>query len=74
MLPSTIHGEAQLIRHTRGWLTSLEKWVAQTPPDQLAAEITDAIAEARLVLTALNTALSMSRPPAAPVPPLTTTK
>ena len=74
MLPTTIHGEAQLIRHARGWLTSLEKWVAQTPPDQLGAEITDAISQARRVLTELDTALSLSRPSAAPVPPMTTTR
>lgn len=58
MLPPTVHVLAQLLRFARGTLTEFEKWVAQTPPDQLAAEAAAAVRMARHQLTKFETQLS----------------
>ena len=68
MRPATVHAFAQLIRHTRGLLTTIEKWVGATPPDALAGEILAVVEGVRHALTDLNTALGTSRPDAAPLP------
>jgi len=39
MHEQTVHALAQLIRHTRGGLTTIEKWVEQTPREALAADV-----------------------------------
>ena len=68
MRPHTVHAVAQLVRHTRGLLTTIEKWVAATPPEALAAEIGEVLWLVRGALTDLTTTLGTPRPPAAPVP------
>jgi len=68
MRPQTVHALAQLVRHTRGCVTTLEKWVAATPPEAFATEAAEAIALVRVALTEMNTTLGTSRPSAAPLP------
>jgi hypothetical protein len=63
MRPATVHALAQFLRHTRGCVTTIEKWVAQTPPEVLAAECDEVIFLVRGVLADVNTTLST-----APVP------
>jgi hypothetical protein len=67
--PSTVYAVAQWIRHTRGCLTTAEKWVAETPPDQLADECREVIRLGRLVLSELETVLRTSRSSTAPSSP-----
>ena len=57
MRPATIHLVAQLIRHLRGVVTTVEKFVAQTPPEVIVTESTEAIYRVRGVLMALEDAL-----------------
>lgn len=64
--PTTVYALAQWIRHTRGCLTTAEKWVAQTPPDQVAAEALEVIGLARHALTEIETILRTSRSSTAP--------
>jgi hypothetical protein len=66
MRPATVHAVAQLVRHSRGLLTTLEKWVAATPPEALREEIDDVLWVARGALTAIITTIETPRPPAAP--------
>ena len=54
MRPDTIHAAAQLVRHTRGLLTTIEKWIAKTPPEALPGEIAAVVALVRDALTAMN--------------------
>jgi hypothetical protein len=67
MTPDTVHAAAQMVRHSRGLLTTIEKWVAKTPPDVLATEVADLIALVRGALTDINTTLGTTPAPAAPV-------
>jgi hypothetical protein len=41
--PATVHAAAQLVRHTRGILTAIEKWAAATPPEMLHDEADEVI-------------------------------
>jgi hypothetical protein len=66
--PHTVHALAQFIRHTRGLLTTVEKFAANTPPEALHAEIGEVIFSLRGALNDLSTTLGTPRPPAAPVP------
>jgi hypothetical protein len=66
--PHTVHALAQFIRHTRGLLTTVEKWIANTPPEALHEEIGQVLFVARGTLNDLSTTLGTPRPPAAPVP------
>jgi hypothetical protein len=69
MRPDTVHAVAQLIRHTRGLLTTIEKWVAATPPEELPGEVeavNEWISLLRGALTELSTTLGSPRPSAAP--------
>jgi len=69
MRPDTIHAAAQLVRHTRGLLTTIEKWIAKTPPEALPGEIAAVVALVRDALTAMNMTLGTPRPDvAAPAP------
>ena len=68
MRPHTVHALAQMIRHTRGLLTTVEKFIANTPPEALHEEIGHVLFQARGALTELTTTLGTPRPPAAPVP------
>jgi len=63
MRAPTVHMLAQLLRHGRGCVTTIEKWVAQTPPDVLAEECGEVIFLVRGVLADVNTTLAT-----APVP------
>jgi len=63
MRPATVHALAQAIRHTRGLLATLEKWIAATPPELLARELATAIGELRSDLVALNSALAQTTAP-----------
>jgi len=63
MRPATVHMLAQLLRHTRGCVTTIEKWVAQTPPDVLPGECAEVIYLVRGALADVNTTLGT-----APVP------
>jgi hypothetical protein len=67
--PSTVYAVAQWIRHTRGALTSAEKWIDATPPAQLAAEGREVIALGRVLLAELETILRTSRSTTAPSSP-----
>ena len=73
MRPATVHFIAQLIRHTRGSVTSFEKWIAQTPPEYVVQESVEAIHRVRGVLIALETALVRApvNDRAVPAPPTT---
>ena len=66
MRPPTVHALAQGIRHTRGLLATLDKWIATTPPEQVATELTAAIGVIRGALQTGNTVLSRSRSSTAP--------
>ena len=68
MRHDTVHAAAQMVRHTRGLLTTIEKWVARTPPEVLAAEATEVLALVRGALTEMNTTLGTTPADAAPVP------
>jgi hypothetical protein len=57
MRPDTVHAGAQFIRHTRGYLNAIEKWVAHTPPERVAAEVAELLQLARSSLTSLETQL-----------------
>jgi len=63
-----VHAVAQLVRHSRGLVTTLEKWVAATPPEALPGEVADVLWLVRGALTDLTTTLGTPRPVAAPVP------
>lgn len=67
MRPATIHAAAQLVRHTRGFLTVMEKWVAATPPELLHEEIAQVIWLVRGGLASVNDTVGTSQPPAAPL-------
>jgi len=54
---ATVHLIAQLIRHQRGFLTTVEKWIGQTPPEAVHEESREAIFRMRGVLIALEEAL-----------------
>lgn len=64
--PATDHALAQLIRHTRGCVTTIEKWIASTPSDQLVVESAEVIRLLRGRLTDLETCISTSRSSTAP--------
>ena len=68
MRPHTVHAGAQLVRHTRGLLTTIEKWAANTPPADLHWELTELLRVMRDGLIEMNTALGGPRPSAAPTP------
>jgi hypothetical protein len=68
MRPATVHALAQAIRHGRGLLATLEKWLAATPPEQVAGELAIALAAARGALWELNTTLGRPRSSTAPAP------
>jgi len=68
MRPATVHALAQFLRHSRGCITTVEKWVATTPPEVLAEECAEVIFLVRGALADLNTTLGTSRSPTAPVP------
>lgn len=68
MRPQTVHFVAQLVRHTRGLVTTTEKWVAQTPPEAFATECAEVIGLIRGTLTDLTTAISTPRSATAPLP------
>ena len=70
MRPATVHALAQLLRYTRGSVTTIEKWVEQTPPEHFAAECAEAIYVARGLLMQLDTTLATA--PDAPVTAATT--
>ena len=57
MRPATVHCVAQLVRHSRGLLTTIEKWVAATPPDQLHEEAAQLLGLMRGSLTDVITTL-----------------
>jgi hypothetical protein len=57
MRPDTVHAVAQFIRHTRGYLNAIEKWIAHTPPERVAEESAQVLQLARLHLTELETRL-----------------
>jgi len=58
MRPATLHALAQLLRHTRGCVTTIEKWVAQTPPERLGEECGEVIFLVRGFLADVQTTLS----------------
>jgi hypothetical protein len=66
MRPATVHAVAQLVRHSRGLLTTVEKWIAATPPEALPEEAEQLVWIARGALTMVITTLEEPRPPAAP--------
>jgi hypothetical protein len=70
MRPATVHALAQLIRHLRGCVTTVEKWIAQTPPEAMQNETAAVIFLVRGALT--DVMLGLSRLPA-PEPAPTTT-
>jgi hypothetical protein len=47
MRPDTVHALAQWVRHTRGVLTTTEKWLARTPPAAVAGELAAVLAVVR---------------------------
>jgi len=67
MRPDTVHAMAQLVRHSRGLVTTVEKWIAHTPPEVVQSEIDEVIAFVRDALTQTNNSLGTPRP-AAPSP------
>jgi hypothetical protein len=73
MRPATVHALAQLLRHTRGCVTTIEKWVGATPPAVLAEECAEVIFLVRGILADVNTTLGTPRSPTAPVPAPPTT-
>jgi hypothetical protein len=70
MRPATVHAVAQLVRHSRGLVTTIEKWVAATPPEALREEIDEVLWVARGALAAMITTIEVPRPPAAPPQPV----
>ena len=68
MRPATVHAGAQVVRHTRGVLTTLEKWLAATPPEAVHEEAGALLWILRGALTDMMTTLGAPRPPAAPPP------
>jgi hypothetical protein len=54
MRPHTVHALAQLLRHTRGIVTTIEKWAWNTRPDEFASEIREAIFLVRGALADMN--------------------
>jgi hypothetical protein len=66
MTPDTVHAIAQWIRHSRGLLTTLEKWLARTPPEAQAQELAEMIAVARGAFAQIEMRLGSPRPSAAP--------
>ena len=75
MRPQTVHCVAQLVRHSRGCITTLEKWVATTPPDVFAAECAEVIflirgglTDLERIVQHLDTTLAQPRSSTAPAP------
>jgi hypothetical protein len=58
MRPATVHLLAQGLRFARGSLTEVEKWIAQTPPERIAAEAAEVLRLARHHLTKFEAVLS----------------
>jgi hypothetical protein len=58
MQPPTVHLLAQGLRFARGSLTEVEKWIAQTPPERIAAEAAEVLRLARHHLTKFEAVLS----------------
>jgi hypothetical protein len=73
MRPATVHCVAQLVRHSRGLVTTLEKWVAATPPEVIHEEAAEVIWLVRGALTDVITTLGTPRPSAVPPPAPPTT-
>jgi len=72
MRPQTVHFVLQAVRHTRGLVTTIEKWVAQTPADVFASECEEVIRVVRSALQEIHTTVGTSRSSTAPMPPTTT--
>jgi len=71
MRPQTVHFLAQLVRHSRGLVTTTEKWVAQTPPEAFAEEATAVVVQLRTALTSLERSLLIDAPRSSTAPPTT---
>jgi len=52
-----VHALAQLVRHSRGLVTTVEKWVANTPPEALPGEVAEVLWVMRGALTDLTTTI-----------------
>jgi hypothetical protein len=66
--PATVHALAQAIRHARGLVATLDKWLAATPPAAVADELTLAVGVLRDALGHSSTALGRPRSSTAPAP------
>jgi len=72
MRPHTVYALGQLIRHTRGCVTTIEKWVENTPPEAFGEECDEVIWTLRKMLTNLSTTLGTVPSAPVPAPPTTT--
>jgi len=57
-LADTVHLAAQVIRHHRALLTSLEKWIGKQEPDPALRELLRVIAQSRRAVTDIETRIS----------------
>jgi len=58
MTADTVHLIAQLIRHQRGMMTALEKWISKQPPSQTHVELVAVTTLMREVLTSYESQIS----------------
>jgi hypothetical protein len=58
MTPDSVHLLAQLIRHSRGALTAIEKWVGKQPPGPTNLELIAVTTFCREVLTKYESQIS----------------
>lgn len=57
MKPQTVHLAAQLLRHQRGTLTAIEKWIGSQEPAPALDDLREVIALNRRMLAAYERAL-----------------
>lgn len=56
--PDTVHLAAQVIRHQRGIMTAIEKWIAKQPPSPANLELFSVTLLQRQILDAFESRLS----------------